>query len=154
MGYNIRHGTKVIKGIVTCPLPECEGGLVRSDAEHTLVGYGGGPENDGNHWSRSLTCETCWAVFTEHWVPKSGAYWVVKERHIVHGEAGCCERTYSHDCSECGGKVKHSVALSDKGVFCYRFTPDGSIPCQPMFWQCTECGRKTPDEKWGEEFMK
>ena len=148
------HGTTTIERLDTCP--KCgSGDLKRYGNSCTLLGFGGGEENDPNHWKSGFDCRSCSESFYEHWVPRHKSYWVAdKDNHVLFGEPTCCENGFTMSC-QCGGKITHITALrakergDDLNYLSFKIGPEGATPNQSMYWQCDRCGEKLPDRKFG-----
>jgi hypothetical protein len=140
--------------------PQCKStDLTESWTSHTLVGYSGGPENDGNHWKTPATCNACGVAFTKHWVPRDKNAWYTQGSYVVKGDATCCGDGYWQPC-HCGGWMRHLVSLSGKGFRSFGQEVDDKgnetgrcVPGQPMGWKCIDCDGLFPDERWGDEFL-
>jgi hypothetical protein len=144
--------------IVSCPY------CGRSDAVHvgwteeTLLGWNQGP--NPNHFTRRAECMACHRRFSHQWRPSDGTgpedYAVIDDqRRVISGTPpGCCFDNYSHRC-ECGGWKTHSTVLSGKGFVSFELNASGrSTPKQPMYWECDTCKARTPDRRYGTEFME
>jgi ssDNA-binding Zn-finger/Zn-ribbon topoisomerase 1 len=144
------HGETKIPCIQSCPLCGSDQ-LQWGGYGHTLVGYSGGPEKDGNHYTGDLFCRGCDTRFAEEWVPRSRAYWitVAGSRDVIYGEPGCCDTQYSLPC-ECGGKISHTMQGKSYGGGS-NATGDWG-PKQPMVWTCDSCSKTLPDRHWGYKF--
>lgn len=101
----------------------------------TLVGFSGGPKNDGNHWTAGFDCKDCGGHFCKEWIVRSGVVaYVDEERRVLIGEPlSCCRSSYQVRC-ECGAWRKHAWALSGKKWITL---------AEPEFWRCGGCGKET-----------
>jgi len=136
----------VIDGYTAAPTfstecPYCDSENTQSTGcMHTIVGYMGGPMDDGNHFTEGRRCLDCGKGWTREWVPRDQSVWLADENKVVLvGEAGCCETLYGHLCS-CGGVFFHSR----KGkTISYGFTRKG--PDNAMYYRCDSCGTVESD---------
>jgi hypothetical protein len=129
--------------------------LKLSGACHTLVGYFGGPDEDPNHWQEGVDCLDCGKPSTKHWVPRGKNSWYtdVEFNFVIRGLPSCCEDRYLLPCWKCEGWKAHSTRLSGNGTVIYDLSSGGCVPKQPMYWKCLDCGDKTEDVRFGEEYM-
>lgn len=139
--------------VVACPYgcpPDAQ--IEIAGTRTTLVGWSTG--EDPNHWTMLCRCTSCRRRFDKEWIIRGGEVaYVDDHEHLIAGVAlHCCRAKYLVRC-DCGGWRAHAVRGHGEG---YKVAADGRwVPTQPMFWQCGgPCGRKFPDEQWGEEFME
>lgn len=61
----------------------------------TLVGYSGGPMDDGNHFTQERTCGHCFKKWYREWVPRNRSVWLADpDGVILAGEPTCCTSRY------------------------------------------------------------
>ena len=138
--------------------PYCDSkDLHREGSWTTLEGWGGGPDEDPNHWTCECVCKACKQSFARMWVKRGKKIWYVSPwsasgsdfAKVLRGVAGCCQTSYANPC-ECGGWMRHSAVLDGKsGALGFKAGADGRWgPCQPMYFQCISCGKKVEDPKY------
>jgi hypothetical protein len=148
--------------LVVCPYGCTDTSKVQyQEATTTLVGWSGGPEDDPNHHHQTGRCLACGRAFIKHWVRRDKSTWYTADNrqdhnHLLLGWPTCCERIYTYRC-KCGGAVQHNNMLVAPGAYPGTIsfvTVDGrSIPAQPMYYLCKQCGQRYPDFQYGTEFM-
>lgn len=119
----------------------------------TLVGYFGGPENDGNHRKTACRCRVCDKGFTKHWIVRDRSIWYTGSPRTpdadkcLEGTPTCCESCYQTRCTQpgCGGWVSHSR----RGLsMCFDAVNGRSVSRDPMFWKCDTCGHEERDRNY------
>jgi len=134
-----------------CPYGCVDAKIQTRGTSSTAVGYFGGPENDGNHHTTSCACGTCHKEFERHYVVRKKGAWYTSGKKVLLGRPVCCSTIYTLPCPSCAGSMQHSTG-SDFGISWS--TKEGvSVPNQPWFWSCIDCGAVAPDDTHGRKYI-
>jgi hypothetical protein len=88
------HRMAVPDALAACPY--CHSEEVESEGHATtLVGYTGGPMEDGNHVTEQRHCTSCDRKWYREWVASSRTVWLASLKYeVLAGTPGCCQTRY------------------------------------------------------------